>query len=379
MPVSDKRQIREMNENLVMNIIISEKTISRADISKNSGLNKASVSSIVSTFIEKNLVKELGSGESAGGRKPIMVSLDEKCGASLFIDLGENYIKYILSYLDGVEILKKETITFKITKKNIIRRLSKIIKENIDEMPTTNYGIIGICIAVHGIVDNNKVLFSPFYNIESLNIKEDLEIAFNIPVHLENEANLSALGENMYNENKDSLISISVHTGIGAGIILNNELYKGTGGYAGEIGHMIAILNGRKCSCGNKGCIEKYASESSILKLYSKKKNLNELSFEVFQNNYLLNEKLALETMDIFIKFISIAINNLITTFNPKIIIINSRFTNEIVGITNKIRNNLAYKMNNDTILKSSKLKENSILLGGFFLNRKIFLMGSEK
>lgn len=378
MHVTDKRQIREMNENMVMNIIINEETISRADISKVSGLNKASVSSIVSGFIEKNLVKELGSGESAGGRKPILVSFNEKCGVSLFIDLGENYIRYVLSYLNGKKILREEIIIFKINKKNIVKKLSQIIKENIVNSPNTEYGIIGICISIHGIVDNNQVLFSPFYNIEGLNIKEELEIEFNIPIYLENEANLSALGENIYNENKDSLISVSVHTGIGAGIILNNELYKGTGGYAGEIGHMIGVLNGIKCTCGNRGCIEKYASEKSILKLYSKKNNTSDLSFEVFQNAYLLNEKLAVDTMDIFIKFISIAINNLITTFNPKIIIINSRFTNEISGVTNKIRNNLGYKMNNDTVLKSSRLKEDSILLGGFFINRKNFLMGSE-
>ncbi len=374
MSVTDRYFIREMNEKLVLKTIIQETHISRADISKKTNLNKATVSSIVANLLEKELILETGIGESNGGRKPIMVTYHKEAALSLSIDLGNDYISAILTYLDGTIVLHKNVTSIHINKRTVMKELKDIIHYCQEHAPASTYGIIGICVGVHGIVNNNEVIFSPFYSFEEFQLAEKLEKVFDIPVTLENEANLSVLGEKQHLTQLTNLVNINVRTGIGAGIILNNSLFIGGSGYAGEIGHMIVVPNGRKCPCGNKGCIEQYASEQQILKLYGRKIGEKQVSFVQLKKDYLNGEEEAIEAIDTFIRYLSIGINNIITTFNPEVIIINSKFTDEIDGVINIIRESITYKMNDDTKIVSSILSEKSTLLGGSYVNFSNFL-----
>lgn len=374
MKVTDRYYIREMNENLVLEIIIQQGTISRADISKLCGLNKATVSSIVTNLLEKELVKEIGIGESSGGRKPIMVTFNEKAALSLSIDLGDNYISSILTYMDGTIILQKNIDDISINKRTVMKELKELISYYLERTPQTTYGVIGICIGIHGIVNDNQIVFAPYYNFEDLNLVENLEKAFSIPVRLENEANLSALGEKIFSKDLRNFISISIHTGVGAGVIINDELYRGSRGYGGEIGHMIVFPNGRKCPCGNKGCIEQYASEKRLLDVYRKKKGQKQLTFEQLIQNYKNEEPEAIDIVNTFIDYISISVNNVFTAYNPDVFIINSRFTSDIDGLIDLIKTKVTNKMNNDTILQSSTLREKATLIGGVHVNSTSFL-----
>lgn len=374
MSVTDRFFIREMNEKLILKTIIQENEISRADISKKTNLNKATVSSIVADLLEKDLIIETGSGESKGGRKPIMVTFHQETALSLSIDLGNSYISSMLTYLDGTVVLEKHVSSVPINKRTVMKELKNLIHYYLEHAPSSTYGIIGICIGVHGIVNNNKIIFSPFYSFEDFELVGKLEKEFDIPVTLENEANLSTLGEKHHLTNLTNLININVRTGIGAGIILNNDLFTGNNGYAGEIGHMIGVPNGKKCPCGNRGCIEQYASEQQILKLYGRKIGEKHASFSQLKEDYLEDKPEAVETIDIFIRYISIGINNIITTFNPEMIIINSKFTNEIDGIIDKVRENINFKMNDTAKITSSSLCEKSTLLGGAYVNFSNFL-----
>ena len=98
---------------------------------------------------------------------------------------------------------------------------------------------------------------------EIKDLKAVIETEFNVPVFIENEANAGAYGEKVFGNTKNfsNIIYVSINVGIGIGIIINNELYKGINGFSGEMGHMAIDFNGPKCSCGNRGCWELYASE----------------------------------------------------------------------------------------------------------------------
>ena len=372
--VTDKYIIREMNEKLVLKTIIQEKTISRADIAKQLNLNKTSVSSIVSDLIEKNLVMETGSGESSGGRKPILVMFNQKAGYSLSFDVGPDYISSLLTYLDGSFVADSYTSGEPTSSGNLYAVLKESIEKYLQQIPESTYGITGICIGLHGIVNENKLVFSPFYSLECHKLKEDLEASFNIPVLLENEANLAALGEQKFEPTATSLVSLSVKYGIGAGVILNGELYTGSDGHAGEVGHLITAINGRQCPCGNHGCLEQYASEYNILQAYKEYSNLENVNFMSFKQDYFKSKPMAQNVMSQFIQYMVIAVNNLITTFNPEIIIINSRITNQIDGIVDQIKDQLLYKGQGKIIIKASKLDRQATLLGGAHLNTVRFL-----
>ena len=377
--VTDKYIIREMNEKLVLKTIIQEGTISRADIAKQLNLNKTSVSSIVADLIEKDLVMETGAGESSGGRKPILVMFNHKAGYSLSFDVGPDYISSLLTYLDGSFVADSYTSGETITNETITdAELYEVLKESIEkylhQIPDSTYGITGICIGLHGIVNENKLVFSPFYSLDCHKLKEKLEADFNILVLMENEANLAALGEQKLTPTASNLVSLSVKYGIGAGVILNGELYTGSDGHAGEVGHLITAMNGRQCPCGNHGCLEQYASEYNILQAYKEYSNLESVNFMRFKQDYFKNIPMAQNVMSQFIQYMVIAVNNLITTFNPEIIIINSRITNQIDGIVDQIKNQLLYKGQGKIIINASTLDRQATLLGGAHLNNVRFL-----
>ena len=372
--VTDKYIIREMNEKLVLKTIIQEETISRADIAKQLNLNKTSVSSIVADLIEKDLILETGSGASSGGRKPILVMFNQKAGFSLSFDVGPDYISSLLTYLDGSFVADSYTSGEPTSNDDLYAILSESIEKYMQQIPTSTYGITGICIGLHGIVNENNLVFSPFYSLDCQRLKAELEANFNIPVLMENEANLAALGEQKLEPNVSNLVSLSVKYGIGAGVILNGELYTGADGHAGEVGHLITAMNGRQCPCGNHGCLEQYASEYNILQAYKEYSNLDSVNFMKFKQDYFKNKPMAQNVMSQFIQYMVIAVNNLITTFNPEIIIINSRITNQIEGIVDQIKDQLLYKGQGKIIINASTLDRQATLLGGAHLNNVRFL-----
>lgn len=373
MNMTDKYIIREQNEKLVLKTIIQVGEISRANLAKQTKLNKATISSIITTLLEQNFVSELGSGESSGGRKPILIKFNEKSGVSISIDLGENYISSVLTYLDGTILKQANMYSILITKENVIEYISTIINSLQNSSPDTNYGLVHIAIGIHGIVQNNLITFSPFYDLSKIDLAKELFQLYDVPIILENEANLSAIGEKTNLTNYKNLVSISIHTGIGAGIILNGELYTGIGGYAGEIGHLTLFPDGEACSCGNIGCLELYASEKQLLLKFNKLKESTHYTFDDLKIEYLKGDKHAISIINSFIQYISIGIHNIITTFNPEIIIINSPFIDELDGVLSKIQN-APTVINKETLIASSSLKDKSTLIGGSYLNSMKFL-----
>lgn len=148
--------------------------------------------------------------------------------------------------------------------------VSEMIRSLILDMPESSYGVVGIGIGVPGIVDKQgTVLFAPNLNWSNISLKQHIEEKFKLPVLIENEANAGAYGEKQLGAGQSfqDIIYVSAGIGIGAGIILNGELYQGKNGYSGELGHVIIQANGKKCSCGSQGCWEVYASENALLEM----------------------------------------------------------------------------------------------------------------
>lgn len=372
MSITDKYIIREQNEKLILKTIIQEKEISRADLAKQTKLNKATISSIVNTLLEQEYIREIGSGESSGGRKPILVTFNKKCGISISIDLGEDYISAILTYLDGTIIKQMNNHPITITSTDIILNISKIVDLLLQSTPPTTYGLVHIALGIHGIVQENRIIFSPFYELENIDVASELSKIYSVPVILENEANLSAIGEKTNLTEFKNLVSVSIHTGIGAGIILNGELYTGIRGYAGEIGHLTLFPNGVECPCGNTGCLELYASEKQLLKQFNILKKSQNLLFEDLKKDYINNNKHAIYIVNLFIQYISIGIHNIISTFNPEIIVINSTFIDELEKVLFNIQQTPTV-INKETLIVSSTLKDKSTLIGGSYLNSMKF------
>ncbi len=372
MVTGSKELIRDINTKLVLETIISNNSISRAAIAKHLGLTKATISAIVQELINKKLVIEIGSDDTSLGRKPILLSLHKKAGYVIGIDIGVDTISALVSDLAGEDCSLKQIKTPKNTS-NMVRVLTELI-ESMKLPRDSDYGLVGITLGIHGVITNNQVSFAPYYNLTGIDLAGDLEKHFGVPVYLENEANLSVIGEKTFQYDYSNIANISVHSGIGLGIIINHQLYTGYNGRAGEFGHTIIDIEGRQCPCGNKGCFEQYASERSLLKEFSSLKNLEETSFEQFTKDYEANDPHALKIMEDFIKYMSIGINNILNAYNPDIVIINSAFTIQFPHITKRIQAALISKMNSYISIVPSVLQDTSILLGGICVAIKGFL-----
>lgn len=372
MITGSKELIRDINTKLVLESIINHSTISRAAIAKHLGLTKATVSTIVQELINRKLVVEIGSDDTSLGRKPILLSLNKKVGYVICIDIGVQTLTALRSDLTGEDCTIKQIKTPK-HPSNLIPALIQLI-ETMKLQQEPAYGLVGITLGIHGVTRDNTVSFTPYYDIANLNLADELEQYFNTPVFLENEANLSAIGEMTFQYDYANIANISIHSGVGLGLIINHQLYSGYNGRAGEFGHTIVELNGRQCPCGNQGCFEQYASEQSLLQEFAKRKGIEEVTFDQFRLCYETNDPDAIIIMEHFIQYMSVGINNILNSYNPDIVVINSSFTTFFPETTRRIEEALASKMNSYLSIVPSVLQDTSILLGGICVAVKSFL-----
>ena len=175
----------------------------------------------------------------------------------------------------------------------------KIITSIEDKLREYKYNLIGVTIAVHGRVCNDKILFTPYYDLDEIDLKYELsKLMPNLDFHLENEANLAAIGEFTNSiETLNNTVVINIHSGVGSGMIVNGKLYTGLNGSAGEIGHMIIVPNGKKCPCGNHGCFEQYCSMPALLDDFNSISDIKALTIKHFADLYKSKNKYAIDTI----------------------------------------------------------------------------------
>lgn len=319
----NQQVVKKNNTALVFQTITQQEPISRADIAAQSGLNKATVSSLVNELLEKELVYESGPGESSGGRRPVLLHYHGTAGYSIGIDLGVNYILGVVTDLKGNIVIEDHVKVINTSFSEVIEQIKKMITLLVKDLPKTPYGIVGIGIGIPGIVDKQgSILLAPNLGWKNCEMKSLLEDEFQVPVVIVNEANAGAYGEKHFGVGQDykDIVYVSAGIGIGVGLILNNELYQGLNGFSGEMGHMVIEINGIPCRCGSKGCWETYASEHALLSRAGSDTTLEQLiSFAQ------KNDEKAISLFKEIGSYIGYGINNIINTFNPEQIIIGNR------------------------------------------------------
>ncbi|WAM33577.1 ROK family transcriptional regulator [Caldicellulosiruptor morganii] len=334
--------IKQINKLLILKTILDHRTISRAKISRLVDLNKATVSNLTDELIKEGFVIEKGYGHSKGGRRPVLLEVNKNVGLIIGIDLGVNYIHLILTNFIG-EIIWERNMAIKLGEKQekILESLFMIIEEAIKAAPPTQKGILGIGIGVPGIVEKNSgtVLLAPNLKWQDVPLKRMVESRFGLPVYIDNEANAGALGEKWFGGWGDvsHLLYVSVGIGIGAGIVIGEEVYRGAKGFAGEVGHMTIDFNDDVCSCGNVGCLENFASERALLSLiktlvesgvedeYINRDTVEEMDAGYIIQSALQRSRVAMNAITDIANKLGIGIANLVNIFNPDIVVIGNK------------------------------------------------------
>ncbi|RAP75210.1 ROK family transcriptional regulator [Paenibacillus montanisoli] len=321
----DLALVKKINTSIVLEAVLRHAPLSRAQISERTGLNKATVSSLVQDLIDRHLVLDIGQGESSGGRKPFLLVFHARAGYAIGIDLGVNYIRGILTDLEGVVIEERERPLNRHESDIVLEQLTACIQELKDAMPESPYGLVGIGVGVPGIVNGEgTILFAPNLSWSHIPLRGILEERFGVPATIDNEANAGAQGEQKYGAGRGiaNQIYVSVGIGIGTGIILNKELYKGAAGFSGELGHLSIEAEGRPCRCGNFGCWELYASENALLEQAA------QLGYGDLDALIGAAEQGDEEVIALFHRIgecLGTGIANIVNVFNPDVVIIGNR------------------------------------------------------
>ncbi|WP_080872656.1 ROK family transcriptional regulator [Oceanobacillus timonensis] len=323
--------MKSVNKSNILNKIRTSEPISRAQIAKETKLTPPTVSSIVKELIEQGLVRESNLGESKGGRKPTMLHINNDGFYVIGVDAGPETVECILADLSG-EIYER---TFSKLKKPITNnQFITILKENIYKILKTSTTkpdkIIGIGVAMHGVVDveTGTSLNAPNLNLKNIPIKTRLEEEFNLTIKVENDARAMALGESWFggHGDLDSMVAVNIGRGVGSGMVVNGKLYHGDQDIAGEIGHMTIDIHGKVCECGNRGCFQTFVSGEGVAERARKKVQDIDVSdtltgkkvFELAQTGNDTYIDILKETGTI----IGIGLTNLIHLFNPSKIVL---------------------------------------------------------
>lgn len=317
--------IKEINTSAILNIIRKNKIISRAQIASITGLTPATVTNITSKLLDINLISESRLGISSGGRKPVLLEINSQEYNVGCIIIGRHKTSVAVYDLAGNLIISEEVSIKNMNAEDSLLKLSSKFLEFKNNIPKR---ILGIGVSCEGLIDqkNGICVFSANLNWDNVNIKGFLEEKTELPVFVDNDVKVIALGEKWFGDAQDTDDFILFYTGYGIGIsvMTNGEIFRGSQNYSGELGHTIIDAEGPVCTCGNKGCLQSLASGSALLReLFSKglikddEPSINEI-IELSKTNKEIEEILNKHAY-----YIGIGAANAINVFNPSELILN--------------------------------------------------------
>src|SRR5690349_9476066 len=257
--------LRRLNRLRVIRALREGGQISRAEIARRTGLSRSTVSSLVADLQADGLVVErpepgLAHG-SQGGRPPILLSFDASAGAAVGIDFGHSHLRVAVSDLAST----------------ILAERSRPLDTDHDAQEGLDAGaersaVIGAGMGLPGPIGSGEGVVGTSAILPGwigMTAEAEMRRRLEIPVMVDNDANLGALAEAAFGAGRDAgdLIYLKVSSGIGAGLILNGRLYRGAAGLAGELGHVLVAPDGIVCRCGNRGCLETVAATGALVDL----------------------------------------------------------------------------------------------------------------
>jgi predicted NBD/HSP70 family sugar kinase/DNA-binding XRE family transcriptional regulator len=271
----DQRFIKNINRMALLRLLREQTGISRADLAERSGLTRSTVSLLIKELLDEGwLVEADAFATGAVGRRPTPLSLD---GARIMLigtDLGPDAIRVVACSIRGEVHESNQAALRSKNADEACHQLVEMVVALSAKVTRAGSRLLGIGVGLHGAVDKRSGMleFAPNIGWRNVEVGRRLgaELASaglgDVPVYYQNEADLAAVGETEFCDRPvdDPLVYVSCGVGVGAGIILNEALYTGATGSAGEIGHTTLVIEGEPCSCGRLGCAEAYIGLKAI-------------------------------------------------------------------------------------------------------------------
>ncbi|MFB0545893.1 MAG: ROK family transcriptional regulator [Anaerolineae bacterium] len=342
------REIGHRHQTAILQALKDGQLKTRSQIAEETGLSLSTIGRIVEGMIERKLIQEISQDSSSVGRPPALLQVNPDLGFVVGLDIGAGTIRAVAIDLLGniISSFDQKTGVYK-GNEELLQEMIGLTGKIINRAGLGIERILGLGVAISGIVDSEAgvCLFCP--NIpgpKDTPIKERLEKEFPFKIFVDDQARTHALAEKRYGVAKgvENFIHVSVGIGLGAGICMNDQVYRGENGLAGELGHITVKEDGPLCSCGNKGCLEALASGPAIVRrareglqegVYSSLTSVMEshpekLTVEAIAQAAEAGDKLAFQIIDRTGQYLGIGIATALNLLGSQLVVIGGGVAN---------------------------------------------------
>ncbi|MGD9365543.1 MAG: ROK family transcriptional regulator [Desulfobacteraceae bacterium] len=272
MPVANSDLIRAINRFNILNTIRISGAISRVEIAEITGQSRASVTNITARLIDEGLIYEKRTEDSAvRGRRRVLLAMNPDAAYVVGVKLSASRISCAVTDMQA-EVRSSVNLPVRTAKRPVAFMadlIEEAVRHCVEAAKLDLHGISGIGIGVPGFVNSltGTCYWTPLYQQGDIHLKQLVESRLGVDTFIENDTNTVTLAHQWFGEGRgiNHFLVITIEDGVGMGIVVNGQLYRGASGFAAEFGHMVVNDSGPPCRCGKRGCLEAYVSDFSIL------------------------------------------------------------------------------------------------------------------
>lgn len=378
-------QLRKLNlKQSIIRELYQYKQLSIHYLSKTIKMSTPTITRAIDELIEEEMVREIGIGESTGGRRPSIYGLKASSRYVIGIDLERYFIRMGIFDFDNKSVSEIHELNQGLeTHTDIPGFLAEKVYELIEAYNIDRNKLLGIGISLPGLIDLRSGISYTYLNTGRPTAKELMD-RLGLPVFLEQDTRSMAWGEQAFGlaHGHQNVLCLNIGSGIGLSMILNGKIYTGHSGYSGEFGHIQIEPNGQLCHCGKIGCIETVASGKVLISKAKKDitdgsitqisgmidGDLNKLNIKVILDAARAGDQYAIDLLGRIGEALGKGLSTLIHLFNPELIIIGGEMSKAADFLISPIESNLNIytiaRIRKDAMIVSSELGDNARLMG---------------
>jgi len=378
-PKGDQNLLRRHNRGLVLNLLREHGPLSRTELSHRTGLAPSVLTRLIRELLSEGVVMEAGKAESNGGRRPTLLALNSSYAHAIGLKVERTRLLGARVDLAG-RIRARGAVSF--PEWPDPQRFLELARGLVEELRRGE--ILGVGIGISGFVDAARgiELYSPILGWREVPLAPPLSQLVGLSVYLENDVNALTLAERWYGAGRAfrNFVCVTVGEGIGAGVVIGGELYRGAAGGAGELGHTTINPDGPRCRCGERGCLEVYASDRFLL---SQAKALGYESIEELTAVARDGDRAAQAVFTKMGRALGIGVKNLVNLLNPEAVVLGGERLDAadlfLPAFEEQVRRHSFPKEAEDLVIVPAELGEEGFLIGAATLAvREFFRLPAE-